>query len=310
MLVAKVPECFVFKAYLSQSNCSTTLPQPEQYTVPPLPEPRRLSDICAGWFEAIPSRKGMKKAIDRGWVRVNGEMADTGRWMHGGESVELHRPEVSNKPPFALQLDVLFEDEYLAVVVKPAGIAVSGNQRRTLENALVGNFAPSAMPDALLRPEPVHRLDFPTSGALLVAKTQKTLAALNKMFEDRQVEKHYAAVVAGSVHPEGEVHLPIADKLAHSSYEVLRSVDSKRFGQLHLLRLVPHTGRRHQLRIHMASLGCPILGDVQYAGENTLRGKGLFLHSEMLRFVHPVNGKVIEVRAKLPAKFERLIRQK
>lgn len=275
--------------------------------MPPLAEPRRLSDICAGWFQAIPSRKGMKKAIDRGWVLVNGEVADTGRWIHGGESVELRRPEVVNKPQFALKLEVLFEDEYLAVVVKPAGIAVSGNQRRTLENALPGNLSQSTMPDALLHPEPVHRLDFPTSGALLVAKTQKTLAALNKMFEDRQIEKRYVAVVAGSINPEGEIHLPIAEKPAHSAYEVVYSLDSKRFGQLHLLRLVPYTGRRHQLRIHMASLGCPVLGDLRYAGESTLRGKGLFLHSEMLRFVHPVTGTELEVKAQVPQKYDRFL---
>lgn len=267
--------------------------------------PARLSDITGGMFITMPSRKGMKKAIDRGWVTVNGEIASTGTWIHGGETISLHRPMESNKPAFDLKVEVLFEDQYLAVVYKPAGISVSGNKRRTLENALPGNLKKSEAADALSRPEPVHRLDYPTSGALLVAKTQSVLSTLNQMFADREIEKEYRAIVPGELNAQGEVRVEVDWKPAHTSWKVLKSVDSPRFGKLHLVKLIPHTGRRHQLRQHMQALGCPILGEVQYTNsEATLTGKGLFLHSALLAFDHPVSGQKISVSAILPKKFK------
>jgi len=293
---------FIFRKTLP---LNPALEKTEQYVVPELSPPQRLSDMCAGCFVAIPTRKGMKKAIDKGWVTVNGEPANTGMWISGGETIALYRPEEISKPVYDLKVEVLFEDEYLAVVYKPAGISVSGNKRRTLENALAGNLKKSGAADALSRPEPVHRLDFPTSGALLIAKTQAVLVALNLMFEHRQVEKHYAAIVPGKLPPEGELKTPVDGKPAHTAWKILKTVDSHRFGTLHLVQLIPHTGRQHQLRQHMAALGCPILGDMQYAKPDaTLKGKGLFLHSALLAFNHPVTAQKITVSSALPKKFK------
>lgn len=294
----------------SRSDCDfsakfTPLEQVEEYIVPEMQQQARLSDIAGGMFVTLPSRKGMKKAIDKGWVTVNGEPATTGTWICGGETIALFRPLESNKLLYDLKFEVLYEDDYLAIVSKPAGISVSGNKRRTMENALPGNLKKSAAPDALFQPEPVHRLDYPTSGALLVAKTQLALSALNQMFADREIEKEYRAIVPGELLSQGEVRLDVGGKPAYTSWKVLRSVDSPRFGKLHLVQLVPHTGRRHQLRQHMAALGCPILGDVQYTNPDiTLTGKGLFLHSALLAFDHPVTGQKISVSAGLPKKFK------
>jgi 23S rRNA pseudouridine1911/1915/1917 synthase len=284
-------------------NCKVNIVN-EEYRVPEQVCPVRLSDFAAGIFRGISSRKGMKKAIDKGWVKVDGKVAGTGFWIRGGETIVLSRPDTAKKPVIDFPLQVLFEDEFLAVVYKPGGIAVSGNKRRTLENALPGNLKRSEAPDAIYRPEPVHRLDFPTSGALLVAKTQSVLSALNQMFANREIKKEYRAIVPGGLLAQGEVRIEVNGRRAHTSWKILRSVDSPRFGKLHLVQLIPHTGRRHQLRQHMAALGCPILGDIQYAGENqTIKGKGLFLHAFRLEFRHPATGEMVKFEVAPPAKF-------
>lgn len=276
----------------------------EVYEVPVLTNAVRLSDFSAGIFCGIPSRKGMKKAIDKGWVKVDGEVAGTGLWIRGGETIMLSRPADKEKPVIEMPLQIIFEDEFLAVVFKPGGIAVSGNKRRTLENALPGNLKISEAPDALSRPEPVHRLDFPTSGLLVCAKTSKILSSLNRMFEERMIVKTYLAVVPGAISPQGQTDLPVDNKPAFTSWKVVNVVKSPRFGSLNLLALTPRSGRRHQLRKHLASLGHPILGDLQYAGENqTIKGKGLFLHAFRLEFRHPATDEELKFEAAPPAKF-------
>lgn len=276
----------------------------EVYRVPSLTNRVRLSDFSAGIFCGISSRKGMKKAIDKGWVKVDGIVAGTGFWIRGGETIVLSRPTGVDKPLIDIPLHIVFEDEFLAVVFKPGGIEVSGNKRRTLENALPLKLRISGRDDALARPEPVHRLDFPTSGLVLVAKTSGMLTALNRMFEERMVVKTYLAVVPGTVLPRGETNLPIDNKPASTSWEVINQIESPRFGHLSLLALNPRSGRRHQLRKHLASLGHPVLGDLQYAGENnTIKGKGLFLHASRLEFKHPATGETVNFEALPPSKF-------
>lgn len=182
---------------------------------------------------------------------------------------------------------MIFEDEHLAVIHKPAGILVSGNGFKTIANALTQNIQHSTQPDAV-KPQPVHRLDYPTTGILLIGKTSSSIRSLNKMFETKEIEKSYYAVVIGNINEEGSIKTPVDDKEAHSIYTRLNSVSSKRFGQLNLLKLKPQTGRRHQLRKHLAGHGNPILGDQKYGIEGMiLYGKGIYLHAYSLSFVHP-----------------------
>ncbi len=203
-------------------------------------------------------------------------------------------------------LKVLFEDEHLAVIHKPAGIVVSGNQFKTIANALAQNIQKSSHPDAT-KPQPVHRLDYATTGVLLVGKTNESIRALNRMFEDKLVEKTYYAVSIGEMNPQGTITSEIDGKQSQSNYTVCESVSSKRFGHLNLVKLSPQTGRRHQLRIHLASIGHPILGDKDYGVEPfILRGKGLYLHAHSLRFTHPFTGEGVFLEDELPQKFSRL----
>lgn len=281
----------------------------EVHVVPELDKAARLSEYAIGIFQSITTRNGIKKAIKKGLVHVNQKVGQTATFIYGGERIVLHEA-VESKPIKLLEfpLEVLMEDEHLAVINKPAGIVVSGNMLRTIEHALPFNLQQSNQADALKKPQPIHRLDYPTSGVLLVGKTSSATIALNRMFEKKEVQKTYHAVTIGEMlHKQGEMKQAIAGKPSRSVFEVLASLPSERFGQLNLVRLDPKTGRRHQLRIHLAALGNPILGDKEYGQETLiLRGKGLYLHASALTFQHPITKDLIQVEKELPKKFIKL----
>ncbi|MEN7973448.1 MAG: RluA family pseudouridine synthase [Verrucomicrobiota bacterium] len=270
----------------------------------------RLSDYARTAFPTIPSRKGIAKAIKRGELWINGSPAQSGDWVQAGQTLELVDLQQRIPKTYRLPLDVVFEDEYLAVINKPPGIEVSGNKFKTIENALAGSLSPSAQPDALGWPRPVHRLDYSTSGLLLVAKTARAQVFFGQQFEERKIHKRYRAVVMGELLSNGQIDEPIGGVPAHSRYAPIKTVPSLRSGHLTLVDLFPATGRTHQLRIHMAAIGHPIVGDQKYGQEgNVLKGKGLFLAAVELRFPHPLNQKETVVSIDTPPKFESLLRR-
>ncbi|WP_313781247.1 RluA family pseudouridine synthase [Flagellimonas marinaquae] len=208
--------------------------------------------------------------------------------------------------PLELSLRVLYEDEYVAAVHKPAGIEVSGNKFRTLANALSQNLEASILLDATI-PQPVHRLDYATTGIVLVGKTASSIRALNKLFEEKKIVKTYYAITIGNMKPNGRIETAIDGKPSQSDYEVMKSVLSERFGSLNLVRLHPKTGRRHQLRKHLFSIGNPILGDRDYPLDGLiLKGKGLYLHAYSLEFEHPFTKQIIRISDELPKKFKKI----
>lgn len=281
---------------------------PIQHQVPPQIERARLSDYLVDIFAELPSRKRVKKAIKAGQILVDGEVGTTGRWINGGESIVFEPPAtvLSTKLP-DLSLKIHFEDDDLAVVEKPPGILTNGNRWMTLANALPTNLRASMAVDALVGPLPAHRLDYPTSGLVLVGKTATSLDKLNQLFKQRNIQKTYHAVVIGDLPELGVIDQPIDGREAISHYQRLSCIPSRRFGQLNLVRLRPKTGRRHQLRIHLSGLGCPILGDQEYGREGlVLLGKGLYLHASKLAFVHPISRQQLEIESELPKKFRKL----
>jgi len=279
----------------------------ESFVIPPQTRMVRLTDLPPAYFRTIASRKGLKKAIHKGLVLVNGSVGRTGDHIFGGETIECFENPRQQKPMLELAVKVLFEDGHLAMVHKPAGLEVSGNRKWTLEHALPFNLQASSQPDALPWPEPIHRLDYPTSGAVLVGKTASVVMALNQLFETRAVQKTYLAITIGEMEEFGEVSVPVDGKESLSHFKVLNAVPSTRFGRLNLVELHPHSGRRHQLRQHMAALGNPILGDRDYGIEGRiLKGNGLYLHALSLQFIHPVTGEDLVVKAEPPQKFTRL----
>lgn len=279
-----------------------------QHQVENLEIAQRLSDYLVGKFEAIPTRKGIKKAIDKKQVWVNEVVANTGYWVQEGDVICLHQSQDAPPKEFELKLEIPYEDEFLAVVVKPAGIPVSGNFYKTLFNTLGYNLKRSKQIGAMRWPLPVHRLDTATSGLVIVAKTHSVRVALGKMFEDRKVSKRYRAILQGTLEGEGIVNTEIDGKEAVTHYQVVENVQTLKGTSLTLIDLFPITGRKHQLRIHCSSLGLPIVGDQLYQDDVHMKtDKGLFLVALELNFKHPVTTENVKVKISLPEKFNSYI---
>lgn len=282
----------------------------DEFRVPDTAGRIRLVDYVVNSFDQIATRSGAKKAISRGKILVDGQARRQSDFVLPGQMIRLVDPEAKQPKVFELKLKIVFEDNSMAVVYKPAGIAVSGNRFKTLRNALPHNLSPSKAADALMAPLPVHRLDFPTQGLVLVAKTNSTLAALGRQFEQRTIAKTYHAIVAGKPEAEGTVDNMIAGQAATTRYRVVKSIPSLKTGSLSLVEIQPETGRTHQIRIHMAGMGHPIVGDTKYTeGLPVLKGKGLFLCATRLEFSHPVNGKPCTFTVDIPEKYESLLKR-
>jgi RluA family pseudouridine synthase len=281
-----------------------------EHTVPINTTPVRLIDYALKVIETLPTRSGAKKAIKRGQLLLNGKPAIESIWVKPGMRLTHIQDENSTKKGYKFSVEVIFEDEYLAVVNKPAGLPVSGNFFRTLENALPYNLKKTAHKNTLVQPLPVHRVDASTSGLVLVAKTSLTRIALGQQFEQQAIQKTYHAVVIGKPGLSGVIDQSIDSKPAKSSYEVLISVRSLKYDYLSLVKLMPFTGRTHQLRIHCAKMEHPILGDKLYTPEELLfKGKGLFLAATGISFVHPETQKTVDIEIPLPLKFTALLKR-
>jgi 23S rRNA pseudouridine1911/1915/1917 synthase len=272
-----------------------------------LEKPIRLQEYAVGIFNTIPTKSGIKKAIKKELVFVNGKLATTALFICGGETIELF--SVANSTEFKrleLPLEVLFEDDYLAIIYKPSGILVSGNKFVTIANALTQNLQKSAQIDAV-KPQPIHRLDYPTSGVLLIGKTSSSIHILSKLFENKEIQKTYYAICIGKMKSLGNINSPIENKESETPFEVVETVISKRFGFLNLVKLSPKTGRKHQLRIHLSAFGNQILGDKEYGNnELILKGNGLYLHASSLEFTHSFTQEKISITKELPKKFRKI----
>tara|TARA_R110001592_G_scaffold363221_3_gene681660 strand:- start:56226 stop:57122 length:897 start_codon:yes stop_codon:yes gene_type:complete len=270
--------------------------------------PVRLQDYGVGIFSTCISKSALKKVLRKKQIFVDGKLAFTSSFIKGGECIELRMPDEMPevKKTFVQKLNVVYEDDYLAVINKPPGVLVSGNGFKTINNALEQNLQLSKQSDAV-KPKTVHRLDFPTTGLLLIGKTASSIVALNELFVKKTIQKTYYAIAIGALPESGEVKEPVEDKEALSLYQCKSKVISERFGTLSLVELEPKTGRRHQLRQHLAFLGCPILGDKEYGKEGlVLNGKGLYLHAYALQFKHPQTGEELNIKLRPPENFSKI----
>ena len=276
----------------------------QSHIVPPNTPPERLSDYARKIFTFIPSRKGIKKAILRHEIIIDGQPAQTGSWVQPHQKIEWIEKKVAAQKVFPLKLEVIFEDEYLALINKPAGTIVSGNQFRTIENALPHNLSISNQIDKLSKMRAVHRLDSPTSGLLLIAKTAWAHLKLAQQFERKTIHKRYQAIVIGDFMEKGNLNQHSDGKPASTDFRKIKSVRSLKNNFLSLVDLYPKTGRTHQLRIHLSKAGFPILGDDLYGKEGLiLRKKGLFLCATELHFFHPKTEEELKFEIQPPAKF-------
>lgn len=286
---------------------SNTIKPTQSHIAPALSSPKRLQDYGITIFEGVDTKSALKKVLKKKQITVDGIVATTATFIKGGEVIDLYLLEkTAPKKKLIFPLKVLFEDDYLALIHKPAGILVSGNSFKTIANALVQNLKISSQPDATT-PQPVHRLDFATTGVLLVGKTSTSIRLLNKLFENRAVKNTYYAITIGTMPKCGKINSDIDDKTSESIHSCCESVASVRFGKLNLVKLEPQTGRRHQLRKHLCSIGNPILGDKDYGIENLiLKGQGLYLHAYAIKFRHPFTHKGMDIKDDFPERFKKI----
>lgn len=275
----------------------------ETHIVQALEEKIRLQEYAASVFKSISTRSGIKKAIKRQEILINGEIGKTSDWIEEHQKIELVQHEVPEKKILQLKLEVLFEDDFMAVVNKPAGYPSSGNYFRTIENALPFNLKASEKKDALPYPLPVHRLDNPTSGLLLIAKTRAAQTQLNRSFQNKKIFKAYLALVEGET-PHNFIYENAIDGKAALTKGKRLKLYKKEGKFFSLLELNPETGRTHQIRKHLSENGFPIVGDIEYGSRvNFFQKKGLYLFAAGLKFQHPVSSETMEIQMELPKKF-------
>ncbi|MGA2807919.1 MAG: RluA family pseudouridine synthase [Terracidiphilus sp.] len=314
---------------------------------------QRLDQFLTAQIEGV-SRSRVQLLLDQGDVLVEGKREKASMKLRGGERIDITGeplPAPLKAVAEDIPLDVVYEDADLAVVNKPAGMMVhagsgqneDARSRGTLVNALLFRFKALSSTGGDLRPGIVHRLDKDTSGLIVVAKNDHAHAALGEMFSNRQMKKTYIALVQGKVERlRGTINAGVSrdpvrrtrmtvipqdnSRTAVSHYEVIRRIET-RFGKFTLVKVRIETGRTHQIRVHMASIGHPVVGDTLYGGAGQLTDQVAaqaaqskaarrraqpeklrlgrnFLHAANLEFAHPVTGKLLKLEAALPAELE------
>ena len=283
-------------------------------TVPASQGGQRLDQALAQLMPDF-SRSRLQKWIESGKVQVNGELCTVKDKVWGGEVIRVWpeaEPGTTPDAPEAIPLDVVFEDGALLVVNKPAGMVVhpgNGNPRGTLLNALLHHVPQvSAIPRAGI----VHRLDKDTSGLMVVAKTLKAQTDLVRQLQARTVKREYYALVQGEVDRAGIVDAPLARHPLHRTRRAVHPLGKhavthydvvERYPSATLLRCSLETGRTHQIRVHMAHIAHPLVGEKVYS--SVRRGRGMrfprqALHAFRLGLVHPYSGEKMEWEAEIP----------
>ncbi len=324
------------------------------FTVPREAAGQRLDAWLTTQLEKV-SRSRVRLLLDQGQVRVNGAVEKASLKLRGEETVEVQGEPAP--PPLRaiaedIPLSIVFEDQDLIVVDKPAGMMVhagsgateSARNRGTLVNALLGRNEKLSQTGGELRPGIVHRLDKQTSGLIIVARNDATHLRLAEMFSQRQIRKTYLALAHGHLAEDrGTINAAIARdvirrtrmttrrtpgaRTAISHYTVQRRIESS-WGKFTLLSVRIETGRTHQIRVHLSSIGHPVVGDTHYGApavilpraaqgrrrKNTPSPLGIslprnFLHAAELEFTHPRTGKPLHLEAPLPAELTAFLRQ-
>jgi 23S rRNA pseudouridine1911/1915/1917 synthase len=274
-----------------------------------------------------PSRTFLQRLIKAGEVRVNDRIVKSNYKVRPGDRLvcRIPTPVPLELTPEPIPLEVLYEDAGLLVINKPAGLVMHpapGHYTGTLVHALLAHCKDLSGIGGRERPGLVHRLDKDTSGVIVVAKTDAAHRSLSQQFKSHSIERQYQAIVVGRLPKSGGTidlaigrdrwerkkisHRTSRPREARTAYRVL-----ERFGTATRVEVRPQTGRTHQIRVHFASLGHPILGDRVYGGRSAILDSvpaaRQMLHAERLGFVHPERGERVEFSAPIPADMERVL---
>ena len=286
---------------------------------------KRLDIYIAENFNEL-SRTMIKKLIESNNILVNGKSEKVSYKVQANDNISIDVPEAKETKLKAqeIPLDIIYEDSDIIVVNKPKGMVVhpaNGNPDGTLVNAILSICKNSLSGiGGELRPGIVHRLDKDTSGLIIVAKNDKAHINMSEQIKERNVKKTYIALVRGNV-PEEEatINMPIGrstkdrkkmavtknGKQAITHFKVL-----KKYSKYTLLEIKIETGRTHQIRVHMAEIGYPVVGDAVYSnGKNEFGIEGQMLHAYKLEFMHPITNKHMELTAPLPQYFEEILKK-
>ena len=308
--------------------------------------PERIDKYILNKLENI-SRNRIQNALKAGAITLGDKEIKANYKVRPLDHIKLvipRNPDFGQRPePEDIPLDIVFEDEYLLVVNKPAGLVVHpgvGNRTGTLVNALMYHLGKNDMPvkegNDADRPGLVHRIDKNTSGLLVVAKTELAMTHLAKQFFDHKVERSYNALIWGEPEEDGTVNALIGrDPKNRIKMKVVEDEDSGKVSITHYKMIEPfyyvslvecrlETGRTHQIRVHMSSMGHPVFNDDRYGGDRVVKGtiytkykqfvQNCFkimpyhaLHANTLGFVHPITGKNMRFEAELPPLFQELV---
>lgn len=268
------------------------------------------------------SRGQANDAIKAGIVLVNGQTAKAKYSVKAGDIItyEIQEEEVLDYQAEDIPLDVVYEDEDLAIINKPQGMVVhpsAGHSSGTMVNALLYQIKDLSGINGVVRPGIVHRIDKDTSGLLMVAKNDAAHQALADELKAKKSLRKYLAIVHGNLpNDRGIIEAPIGRSekdrkkqavIARGKEAVTRFQVIERFGDYTLVELTLETGRTHQIRVHMAYIGHPVAGDPLYGPRKTLPGNGQFLHAQTLGLTHPRTGEVMTFTAEPPLIFQQTI---
>jgi 23S rRNA pseudouridine1911/1915/1917 synthase len=296
------------------------------YTVPEGSRRERADKVLAAAFPEH-SRAAFQRALEAGLVKSDGKVIAQADDVRAGQVLEFSFPEVkaAELKPVDIPLEVIFEDKHLIVLNKPSGMVVHpgvGTGEDTMVHALLAHCAGELSGvGGVERPGIVHRLDKETTGLLVVAKNDAAHRALADQFASRSLQKEYVTLVSGvpkeasgsinraiSRHPVHRHRMTVGEggRPSRTDWEVLESFG----GHSAYLRCRIHTGRTHQIRVHLKSLGHPVLGDATYGWKQNSAlpvPPRVMLHAEHLVFAHPVSAKVLDLRAPLPKDFKQML---
>ena len=268
------------------------------------------------------TRSQIQLWLKEGVVFLNGQPLKANYKVKAGDEIviKIPEPETLDLVPENLALEIVYEDEDVAVVNKPQGMVVhpsAGHSHGTLVNGLLFQLNNLSTINDVVRPGIVHRIDKDTSGLLMVAKNNAAHESLAAQLKDKTSLRTYIALVHGDIaHEKGTIEAPIGRSKVNRKMQAVRE-DGKpaithftvleRFGDFTLVELQLETGRTHQIRVHMQYIGFPLAGDPTYGPKKTLKGNGQFLHAKLLGFTHPRTHEKMVFEAPLPAVFEKTL---